>query len=80
MRDLVWMPVQFTWTNGGSAPGHIPARYPDTEASTDDTLRLGRRTEWQKHPGETYLGVGQRVYVTDAGEYPLLGCRSIELS
>jgi len=80
LRDLVWKPVQFTWTNGGSAPGHIPARYPNTEASTDDTLRMGRRTEWQEHPGETYLGLGQRVFATDAGEYPLLAGNSIELS
>ncbi|HEX4263466.1 MAG TPA: type VI secretion system accessory protein TagJ [Verrucomicrobiae bacterium] len=80
MRDLVWMPAQFTWTNGGAAPGHIPARYPDTEASTDDTLRLGRRTEWREQTGETFLGLGQRVWATDAGEFPLLSCRSIELS
>jgi type VI secretion system protein ImpE len=80
MRDLVWMPAQFTWTNGGSAPGHIPARYPDTESCADGLLRLGRRTEWQEHPGETFLGLGQRVFATDSGEHPLLGCRSIEFT
>jgi type VI secretion system protein ImpE len=80
MRDLVWLPARFTWTNGGSAPGHIPARYPGTEVSADDSLRLARKTEWQQHPGETYLGLGQRVLATDATEHPLLGCRSIELT
>ena len=79
MRDLVWLPTRFTWTNGGSAPGHIPTRYPGTEASEDGPLRLARRTEWHQHPGETYLGLGQRLLATDANEYPLLGCRSIEL-
>jgi type VI secretion system protein ImpE len=79
LRDLVWMPVQFTWSNGGSAPGHIPVRYPDTEACNDDSLRLARRTEWKQQPGETYLGVGQRVFATDSGDHPLLECRSIEL-
>ena len=80
MRDLVWLPARFTWTNGGSVPGHIPARYPGTEASADGPLRLARKTEWQQHPGETYLGLGQRVLATDANEHPLLGCRSIELT
>jgi type VI secretion system protein ImpE len=80
MRDLVWLPARFTWTNGGSVPGHIPVRYPGTEVSTDGPLRLARRTEWQQHPGETYLGLGQRVLATDANDYPLLGCRSIELT
>jgi type VI secretion system protein ImpE len=80
LRDLVWMPVQFTWTNGGSVPGHIPARYPGTEESADGQLRLARNTEWQQKSGETFLGLGQRVLATDVNEYPLLGCRSIELT
>src|SRR5262249_7747525 len=26
-RDLVWVPAEFTWSNGGEAMGLIPARY-----------------------------------------------------
>jgi type VI secretion system protein ImpE len=80
LRDLVWLPAQFTWTNGGTAPGHIPARYAGTEDQADDLLRLARKTDWRQQPGETYLGLGQRVLATDANEYPLLGCRSVELA
>jgi type VI secretion system protein ImpE len=80
LRDLVWLPVQFTWTNGGAVPGHIPARYPNTEESNNDQLRLVRSTNWQQKPGETYLGLGQRVLSTDANEYPFLECRTIELN
>ena len=80
MRDLVWLPARLTWTNGGSVPGHIPVRYPGTETSADGPLRLARKTEWQHHPGETYLGLGQRLLATDTNEHPLLGCRSIELT
>jgi type VI secretion system protein ImpE len=80
LRDLVWTPAQFTWTNGGAVPGHIPARYPATEQSTDDQLRLNRQTQWREEAGDTYLGLGQRVLNTDVKEFPLLECRSIELS
>jgi type VI secretion system protein ImpE len=80
LRDLVWLPARFTWTNGGDAMGHIPSRYPGTEESSDDALRLGRKTEWQQRDGETYLGLGQRILATDANEYPLLECRTIELT
>jgi type VI secretion system protein ImpE len=80
LRDLVWMPARFTWTNGGAVPGHIPARYPGTEESTDGALRLARKTEWKQLPGETCLGLGQRVLATDANEYPLLACRNVELT
>jgi len=80
LRDLVWLPAQFTWTNGGAVPGHIPARYPGTEVSTDDQLRMVRQTAWRQEPAETYLGLGQRVLATDNNEYPLLECREIEFN
>ena len=80
LRDLVWLPVQFTWTTGGTAVGHIPSRYVGTENSTDDALRLARKTDWQNQPGDTFLGLGQRIFATDANEYPLLACRSIEFT
>ena len=80
MRDLVWIPAQFTFVNGGTVPGHIPTRYPGTEESTDGPLRLVRKTEWLQHAGETCLGLGQRVLATDASEYPLLACRTVELT
>jgi type VI secretion system protein ImpE len=80
LRDLVWLPAQFTWTNGGSVPGHIPARYCGTEDSKDDQLRLVRQTQWREESGDTYLGLGQRVLATDANEYPVIECRTIELN
>lgn len=80
IRDLVWLPARFTWTNGGSVSGHLPVRYPGTADSPDNALRLSRKTSWQNQPGETYLGLGQRVLATDANEYPLLECRAIELA
>ena len=80
LRDLVWLPAQFTWTNGGAVPGHIPARYPGTENSPDGKLRLGRGTDWKQEDGETFIGLGQRILATDAKESPVLECRSLELN
>src|SRR6266571_3277437 len=57
LRDLVWKPAQFVWTNGGEASGHIPTRYPGTESSPDNQLRLGRRTDWVEREGGSCLGV-----------------------
>lgn len=78
LRDLVWVPAQFVWTNGGEASGHIPTRYVRSEEATDGALRLARKTEWQEQPNETFLGRGQRVFATDDGEYSLLECRLID--
>src|ERR1700757_626616 len=38
LRDLVWIPAQFVWENGGQASGHIPTRYPGTERCADGLL------------------------------------------
>src|ERR1043166_9613157 len=80
LRDLVWIPAQFVWTNGGEASGHIPTRYARTEDSKDGALRLARKTEWQELSDETFLGSGQRILVTDEGEHPLLQCRIIDFN
>lgn len=77
LRDLVWAPAQFVWENGGEAAGHIPTRYPGTEASQESGLRLARKTEWVDRSG-VHTGLGQRVLATDANEYPLLEIRTIE--
>ena len=46
-RDLVWLPAEITWANGGEAMGLLPVRYPGSERSTDAAIRLARKTEWQ---------------------------------
>ncbi|MBV9876261.1 MAG: virulence protein SciE type [Verrucomicrobia bacterium] len=79
LRDLVWAPAQFVWENGGQATGHIPTRYPGTEHSADNQLKLARKTEWLDQ-NEIHLGLGQRLFATDKSEYPLLEVRNIELT
>ena len=56
------------------------SRYPGTEQLGDGPLRLARKTEWLQRAGETFLGLGQRLLATNGNEYPLLECRSIELT
>ncbi|WP_077731012.1 type VI secretion system accessory protein TagJ [Methylocaldum sp. 14B] len=80
LRDLVWLPAQFTWANGGSAVGLIPSRYPDSEKADDVAIRMARRTEWQE-PVEGYsLGMGQRVLVTNEGDFSLFDVREIAMN
>jgi type VI secretion system protein ImpE len=79
LRDFVWMPAQFTWANGGETVGLIPARYPESHASADPLVQLGRKTEWLEGQAGVCLGLGQRMLATDRGEYSLLDIRQIEL-
>lgn len=77
LRDKVWSPVQVTWSNGGQAVGFIPCRYPGSESSTDSDVVLARKTDWQGLTEDFFIGSGQRMLATDAGEYPLLDIRTI---
>ncbi|HUW18304.1 MAG TPA: type VI secretion system accessory protein TagJ [Sedimentisphaerales bacterium] len=79
LRDVVWVPANFTWVNGGEAAGLIPTRYPGSEASEDNAIRLARKTEWIEQPGELYQGLGQRVFATDSNEFSILEVRQIDL-
>jgi len=77
LRDLVWLPAQFTWGNGGEAVGLIPTRYPGSEVSELSAIRLSRATEWQDLGEGQYAGLGQRMLVTDRAEYSLLNIREV---
>lgn len=79
LRDLVWLPAMLTFATGGEQVAFIPSRYPGSETQGED-CRLGRRTEWQDLGADTWAGLGQRMFTTDQGEYPLLDTRNIQLS
>ncbi|MGH7041991.1 MAG: type VI secretion system accessory protein TagJ [Acetobacteraceae bacterium] len=75
LRDQVWLPAHFTWANQGETVGFIPTRYPGSEAAGGE-IALGRRTEWRES-GDWFLGIGQRMLATDAGETALMDVRRI---
>jgi type VI secretion system protein ImpE len=78
LRDLVWLPAQIKWTNGGEAVALLPARYPGSEESPDPAIRLARRTEWVDQGSDVHFGLGQRMLATDSDEFPLMEVRAIE--
>lgn len=79
LRDAVWTPATFIWTNGAQTVGLIPTRYNGTAGSAlDDALLLARRTEWIEQGAASGQGLGQRMLVADSGDYALMDVRVIE--
>ena len=78
LRDQVWMPAEFTWTNGGQAIGFIPTRYPGS-ANADPALALARRTEWIERDGWA-VGLGQRMLTTGDSDIALMDLRRLALA
>lgn len=77
LRDVVWMPAQLQFENGGEAVALIPARYPGSERAEDGLIALGRKTVWQAQGADAHHGLGQRIFATDAGDVPLLDLRTL---
>ncbi len=78
LRDVVWMPAHFEWINGGETVALLPTRYSGSESSPDPQIRLARKTEWNEAAPDLFVGMGQRMLATDAGEYPLMEVRKIQ--
>jgi type VI secretion system protein ImpE len=77
LRDLTWIPAYLTLVNGGEVVSLIPTRYPGSESSADAAVRMARKTVWDAGKDGTTLGLGQRMFATDQGDYPILEVRSI---
>lgn len=77
LRDVIWMPAQFRWTNGGEAVALLPTRYPGSAEHADAQIRLARRTEWREPAPGVFLGLGQRLLASDCGEYPVMDIREL---
>jgi len=77
LRDAVWMPAHFEFTNGGDVVGLLPTRYPDTDLAAGDVLALSRRTDWRESAPGVFVGLGQRLITTDTAEFGLMDLRSV---
>ena len=77
LRDCVWLPAHLQFENGGESLALIPVRYEGSEKSTDGALQLARKTEWRELQPEVWVGAGQRVLGSDAGDHPFMEIREI---
>jgi type VI secretion system protein ImpE len=80
--DMIWAQAEITLADGRVVHGLVPARYPAPRgqriADQHDRVKLGRRTEWIPLHGDTYAGIGQKMWITDQGEHALLDTRTLE--
>jgi type VI secretion system protein ImpE len=84
LRDTLWMQAfvltgpTFHGTDIGEVM--IPAVYPFSWNSPEQSLWLGRSTEWVSDGNGTEFPVGHKVFVVDGEEIPLAEVQSIEFA
>lgn len=80
--DLLWTPAELVDTDDRTVNVYIPVLYAGSHAHPDETVRLGRATEWIDCGGIGMRGAGQRVLYSMSGETeretPLLELRTLE--
>lgn len=83
LRDLLWAPaiVRTGPSFKGRDLGHVlvPVLSPLSSTHSDDAVRLGRETVWQKE-GDSIVPYGQKLLLFDDREVPLLELRSINFT
>lgn len=79
--DVVWARAEVLLIDGRTLHGLVPARYPAPPGARmvdqDEPLRLGRETRWRELSDGIYAGEGQKMWVTDAGDFALLDVRGV---
>jgi type VI secretion system protein ImpE len=84
LRDLLWIPsvIRTTPAFQGRELGetYLPALTPFSGKNASDTVRLGRETIWEEgENGEPYP-VGQKIFLVDGEEMPMLDVRKLEFA
>ena len=69
----MWRHALVRLTDGTEQVCQLPARYPFDSDAADD-VKLGRATEWLPldNDGVLYQGLGQKAWLSDQSESPLL--------
>ncbi len=83
LLDLIWLPVEMHLRHSPLEMNvFIPVRYPETlpaqlAGGVDDALLLARLTQWQELGETGVYAQGQKVLMTQLGDWPLLDIAQI---
>jgi type VI secretion system protein ImpE len=84
LRDLLWVPALVrtgpSFKDKELGEVLVPVLYPQSFANQNDNVRLGRETHWQEVEGGEPIPVGQKLFLVDGEEFPLLEVRTIEFT
>jgi type VI secretion system protein ImpE len=84
LRDLLWAPAIVrtgpSFKDKELGEVLIPVLYPFSSAHPNDAVRLGRETHWQEVEGGEPIPIGQKIFLVDGEEFPLLEVRKLEFA
>jgi len=84
LRDLLWPPALLRTGPAfkGTELGEVlmPALSPLSFKHKDDAVRLGRATVWEEQENGDAIPFGQKMFLVDGEEFPILELRHLEIT
>lgn len=77
LRDLVWIPAKLTLKDLSQHLAFLPSRYAFSYEQGLDQLSLSALTEWVSQGENSWTGLGQKMFITDQFEQPLLAIKTL---
>jgi type VI secretion system protein ImpE len=77
LRDLFWAPAELDGYGGDVL---LPVMTPFAWRHPDETVRLGRMTDWSELESGIEVPEGQKIWLVDGEELPILEVRSLSIS
>jgi type VI secretion system protein ImpE len=82
LRDMMWAPARIATGPGfkGMELGEVllPVLAPGSYKHPNDAVRLGRMTVWEQEEGQA-VPCGQKTYLVDGEEFPVLEIRTLTI-
>lgn len=75
--DLLWRQAHMDVTGGPDGVVYLPVLYPLTSTASEDSVRLGRVTEWMEAEGAPVRGMGQRCFLVGDEGVPMMSVTSL---
>jgi type VI secretion system protein ImpE len=79
LRELLWLPAVIELENQPRGEVFVPALYVNSHLHPNDSVKLGRMTEWNAVQEQIVTGSGQRVLLADDDEHALLSIRQLRI-
>jgi type VI secretion system protein ImpE len=79
-RELLWRRAKVEVRNGPDGEVFLPALYPGSSDSKDDSIRLGRSTDWSEVADAPVTGLGQRCYLVGDELVPMLQIQTLTIA
>ena len=76
--DILWRRCQIQIRGGTNGIMYLPQLYVGSFRSADESIRVGRSTEWLGSDGEPVRGVGHRILAVDEEARPLVSIDALE--